>query len=344
MKHRIAQKYRQFMALTISLIIAGFSSLSPQVQAEETIRHIITKGDTLWDISEQYLEKPWLWPELWEQNTYIENPHLIFPDDVLLISPSSIRLIRNTRMRTDKLRPRIREISSLDAITTIDASAILPFLNQSVILEEGALDSAAYVLQGVNGEIILGGHSRFYANNLTPVGNNQFSIFRIGRIIANPSTKTRYGIEGVHLGNASLLEHNGKIATLEITSANQEIRPGDRLVPLDKPTALPHYFPHRPKFQIDTQIIMIPKGVNEAGRRDIVVVESGDLDQLEEGHVLEVYSHKNAIKDPITGKLIDLPDSKIATALIFKVYQQVSYAILMQTSAPVKIGDRASTP
>jgi len=120
MKHRISQhigKFTQLALITITscIVLAG----TTQAQTDQTTRHTIVKGDTLWDLSTRYLENPWLWPELWEQNTHIENPDLIFPDDVLIISPGSIRLVRNKRLTVNKLEPQIRATSS-HAITTID--------------------------------------------------------------------------------------------------------------------------------------------------------------------------------------------------------------------------------
>ena len=346
MKQQITSNIRKFAvpfitaALSIGICLAGVS----QAQTEDPIRYTIKKGDTLWDISARFLEKPWLWPELWQQNDYIENPHLIFPDDVLLISSSSIRLIRNTKMQNVKLSPKIRETSIHEAITTIDPSAIIPFLSQSIIIEEDELESAAHVLRGTNDEIVLGKNSRFYAAGLSDSDATKYQIFRIGRKITDLSGNVSYGFEGVHLGTASLLERHDEASVFEVDSANQEIRPGDRLVAVEKPTALPRYFPRRPDTPIDSRVLMIPKGVNEAARRDIVIVSGGSAEQLQAGHVLEVFSNKGAMKDPVTGQSIKLPDLKVGTAMVFKTYEHISYAILMESTAAIKIGDRASSP
>ncbi len=352
MKHRISQhigKFTQLALITITscIVLTG----TTQAQTDQTTRHTIVKGDTLWDLSTRYLESPWLWPELWEQNTHIENPDLIFPDDVLVISPGSIRLIRNKRLTVNKLEPQIRATSS-HAITTIDPSVIMPFLNQSIIVESEILEKAAYVLQGVDGKIILGKNSVIYAKGLEPSEATEYLIFSKGRVISDntaaniysASSGTIYGTEGIHLGMARIVEFEGDIAKLKIIRANQDIRPGDRIIPIDKPAELPRYFPRRPKTQINSRVLAIPKGINEAGRRDVVIISGGKADGLEDGHVLEVFSYKGEIRDPITGSLIKLPDDKIANLMVFKTYEQVSYALLMETSSAVKVGDRASSP
>lgn len=327
-------------ALSALILFAGIT----QAQTDEPTRYTVKKGDTLWDISARFLDKPWLWPALWEQNNHIENPHLIYPDDVLLISSTSIRLIRNQRMQRVKLSPKIRETSIHDAITTIEPSAIVPFLSQSIIIEDGALDAAARILRGTNDEIVLGNNISFYAAGLPDSDASKYQIFRIGREITDLSGNVSYGLEGVHLGTATLIESHETVSILQIDSANQEIRPGDRLVPVDSPTALPHYFPRKPDTAIDSRILMIPKGVNEAARRDIVIISGGSEEQLQAGHVLEIFSNKGTIKDPITGKLVTLPDIEVGTAMVFKTYDHISYAILMESSAAIKIGDRASSP
>ncbi|MEE9447920.1 MAG: LysM peptidoglycan-binding domain-containing protein, partial [Arenicellales bacterium] len=283
--HQIKSTTRLVLAAVLALTLLNVSVSISASNSDDTIRYTIKKGDTLWDISAKFLIKPWLWPELWEQNTYIENPHLIFPDDVLLISPTSIRLIRNNKMGTETLSPQIRTLSIHDAITTIEPSVIMPFLNQSVIVEAGSMDNSGYVLQGIHDEIILGKHSKFYAAGLQNDTASHYKLFRAGRLIIDPITDEQYGMEGVHLGDATLIASNGEVATLEITHANQEIRPSDRLIAREKATVLPHYFPRKPDNNINAQIILIPKGVNEAGRRDIVIISSGTDHQLEEGHV-----------------------------------------------------------
>lgn len=343
MTHRITRSLNKLLHIA-AIATLFFGAI--HAQASELVRHTVVKGDTLWDLSETYLESPWLWPELWEENKSIENPNLIYPGDVLLISPTSIRVIRSTRLRTEKLSPKIRLSEPLgrEAIPTIEPEAILPFISQSIIVEPGELDLAAYVLQGVDDRIALGKGDRIYARGLTEPDISQYKIYRISSPVTDRISGETFGIEGVHLGNATLIGSEGDVSVLEITRANQAIRPGDRILPLKEPILLPYYFPRKPDTQIDTRILKIPKGVNEAGRRDIVIISGGDTNGLEEGHVLEVFSRKFERPDPVTGEMMKLPDLKIGTLIVFQTFKRVSYAILMETTASVKIGDRASTP
>lgn len=343
MTHRITLSLNKFLrAAAIATLFFG----TIHAQASEFVRHTVVKGDTLWDLSQTYLESPWLWPELWEENTSIENPNLIYPGDVLLISPMSIRVIRSTRLPTEKLQPKIRLSEPLgrEAIPTIEPETILPFITQSIIAEPGKLDRAAYVMQGTEDQIILGKGMRFYARGITAPDISQYKLYRIGSPVVDPDSGEAYGIEGVHLGNATLVGSENDISVLEVTRSNQGILPGDRLVPLKEPILLPYYFPRKPDTQIHSRIIKIPKGVNEAGRRDIVLITGGEADGLEQGHVLEVFSHRFERPDPITGELMKLPDLKVGTLIVFLPYEKVSYAILMETTAAIKVGDRASTP
>ncbi len=352
MKHQISQFKDTFSHFAVAIITCCLLlSAQSQAQSEETTRYTVAKGDTLWDIASNFLDSPWLWTELWEQNSQIENPNLIFPGDVLIISSDSIRLIPNKRLTVNKLTPQIRATPSF-AITTIKPGRITPYLTQSIIVEPDLLESAAYVLQGVDGKIILGKDSRIYVKGLEPSDATEYMIFKKGRIITDKkagniyskSTGTDYGTEGVHLGMARIIRHEGEIAELEIIKANLDIHPGDRVAPIDKPTELPRYFPRRPETQIDSLILSIPKGLNEAGRWDVVIISGGKSDGLEEGHVLQVLSVRGQIRDPITRKLVTLPENRIGNLMVFKTYEQVSYALLMETSSAVKVGDHAITP
>ena len=344
-KHRNCRPISKLVSSCCRIVIFAICIFgTAHAQDEQTTRYTVEEGDTLWSISDKLLKNPWRWNELWKQNTHLLNPHLIYPGDVLLLSGSSLRVMRNTRLPVEKRQPKIRSQSLDRAITTIDPSAIIPFLNQSIIIEDDQLEKAAYILQGVEGEIIMGKHSKFYARGLVASSAQKYQVFRIGRPIKNMASGITLAIEGVHLGSASLLEQHSEAAVLEIDDANQEIRPGDRLVPMTTTVALPHYFPRKPETPVDSRVLLIPKGVNEAGRYDIVILSGGQSNQLESGHVLDVYSDKGTIKDPVTNKQITLPDMKVATAMVFKTYPRLSYAILMEASAPVKIGDRASSP
>lgn len=343
MHRRSFAQARLLISLIVFAVASTMLAATARAQSEGTLRHTVVKGDTLWDLSARYLENPWLWPDLWEQNSEIENPHLIFPGDVLLIDPNSIRLIPNKRLTVNKLSPQIRR-EPTHAITTIDPSIIMPYLNQSIIVEPEILESAAYVLQGIDDKIILGKDSRFFARGLEDSTATEFLVFKPGRVIQNRFTDKDYGVEGVHLGLARLVRHEGEITELELVKANQDVRPGDRLLPIDEPTEIPRYFPRRPNVELDTRIISIPKGIDEAGLRDVVIISGGANQGLENGHVLEVFSYRGEIKDPVTGELVALPDNQVAIAMVFKAYRDLSYAILMETYGPVKVGDRASTP
>ncbi len=352
MKHQKTQFKDTLTHLTMTVITCCLLlTTQSQAQSEETVRYTVVEGDTLWEIASTYLDSPWLWSDLWEQNSQIENPDLIFPGDVLLISSGSIRLIPNKRLTVNKLTPQIRATPS-HAITTIESSVIMPYLTQSAIVEPELIDNAAYVLQGVDGKIILGKDSRIYVKGLEPSEATEFMIYKNGRVISDKtagnsysnSTGTIYGTEAVHLGVARLIRYEGELAELDIIKANQDIHPGDRIVPIDKPTELPRYFPRRPETLIDSLILSIPNGLNEAGRRDVVIISGGKTDGLEEGHVLQVFSVRGKIRDPINSKLVTLPEYRIANLMVFKVYEQVSYALLMETSGAVKVGDHAKTP
>ncbi len=311
--------------------------------AADVVRHIVVKGDTLWNIAEKYMDTPWLWPTIWENNNSIENPHLIYPDDVLLISPSSIRLIRNTKLEVEKRSPEIRESALDNAITTIDPSAIIPFLNQSVVIEGDTLGKAGYVLQGTRKQIILGKGMEIFASGVEGVADQRYQLFRVGRPIIDYNTKASYGVEGVYLGSATMLK-NGEVSRLYITESNQEIRPGDRITAITDSTALPRYFPRKPNSPVESYITMIPRGVAEAGRRDIAVIVGGHNLDLEPGHVLLVYADSGTAKDPATGQVIELPPIEIGAAMVFQVYDKVSYVILMVSSGPIKLGDRVISP
>ncbi len=331
------------LIIVITLITHPVASAVSQPPIDETIHYTVKKGDTLWGIANQLLGKAWVWRAIWQQNPSIDQPNLIFPGDVLVVDPNALRLLRSSRPGVEKLSPRIRIRPIEEAITTIDPTAIRPFLTQSIIVDDDSLTNAGYVLQGTDGKIVLGRFSQFYARGLKGTAGKKYNIFRMGRKIIDPISGYEFGFQGVHLGAAKLIE-SADVSTLEVVSANQEIRPGDRLTLQQKPEPVPHYFPHAPSFNIETRIIMIPRGVDEAGRRDIIMIGAGKQDGLELGHVLLIGSDNGEIQDPVTDEMVALPHRRIGTAMVFKLYSKMAYAILMETNGAIKVGDVASTP
>lgn len=325
----------------------------PQLVPDPPDRYVVQEGDTLWGIAQKFLIEPWQWPEIWQQNPDIENPHLIFPGDVLLLSTASgtsggapeVRVLRNRKL--SKLSPAMRTEPIEAAVPTISPDMILPFLRKPLIIERGELDGAPYVAVGEEGDISLGKYSVFFGrgfNRKYPAkAGDLYNIFRPGKLLIHPQTNEALGIQAMHLGVARVLEV-GETAKLEIILAHEDINPGDRMTPFAENISLPYFYPRAPERKVAGIIVDAPQAVAELSRLQPIVITLGQRDEIEPGHVLRILRKEQLRKDPVTGKLFEPPLQSSGLAMVFKSFEKVSYALVMTSNRVIHIRDLVATP
>ncbi len=333
---------RGIRTLAIALAIALISNpvlaqSGPELREDHPDRYVVKKGDTLWGIATRFLKDPWRWPLIWKHNEGIENPHRIYPGDLLVVTGfDNLKVVR--------LKPQIRR-SNLDrGIPAIPPNVIQPFLTSPLIIQPGELDEAGYVLQGVDDQIVLGKYNKFYARNLGDDTADEYRIFHIGETLLHPDTGELLGIETKHLGDARMLRPDEDISKLVVVTSNEDIGPGDRLLPNDSSAPLPYFEPRGPESEVDGWILYAPKGVREVGRFDVVIVTGGEREGLEPGHVLRAMYHRTGRKDPITGEFYNPPDESSGLMMVFRVFEKLSYALIMEASRAINIGDKYINP
>ena len=338
-------------------------------------RHVVVKGDTLWDISAKFLKDPWLWPKVWKFNrTEIKNPHLIYPGDVIVLDLSSgspqLRLLRETVT----LEPGIiEEPLEKKAITTIPLNVIAPFLSQPLIIEKAQLANSPRIVSAQDNRVVLSPNTKIYLNKIEEGESRDWYVYRQGSDLIDPVTKKLLGTEAIHLGNAKITKY-GEPASAVITKAKEEIFIKDRLVESGD-EGVTNFVPHAPEDEISGRIIKIYGGLAEAGPQSIITISKGSSDGLEPGHVLAINRFGKIIKDPefdlekyeaekaakksetessssaeknsgldLQPGLIKLPNERIGLVMIFRVFDKVAYGLVMQASEPINMLDAVQTP
>ena len=321
---------------------------APKLDPNHPDRYVVKDGDTLWGIAQKFLVDPWRWPEIWQQNPNIENPHLIFPGDVLVVSTAAdgetpqVRVLRERKL--SKMSPSVRAESLEEAVPTIPPSVILPFLRKPLVISRGELDNSPYVAVGEEGKIALGKYSVFFGRGFdqTEVGK-LYHVFRPGKLLIHPETNESLGIQAMHLGVARVLQA-GETSKLEIILAYEDINPGDRMVPLPEDISLPYFQPRAPERKVSGIIVDAPQAVSELSRLSTIVITLGERDEMEPGHVLRIMRKEKRRKDPVTGKLFDPPLQDSGLAMVFRTFEKISYALVMTSNRPIHINDRVETP
>ncbi len=340
--------------------------------------YTVKSGDTLWAISGLYLKQPWRWPELWGMNMNdIRNPHLIYPGQLLTLDKSSGRAVLRAgaggaggALQTVKVSPRTRFGTLADAaIPTLANHLIESFLAEPLLVDAAAHDNAPRLVGADNERILFAKGDRVYARatkaqDLATEKNSPY-IFRVYRNavpLRDPSTAQILAYEAQYLGTAELVRgesmrdvtgKDGKPAkeivpaTFDITGNKEEMRAGDRLLPEPK-REFAAYVPRAPERTIDGVRVMSIYGnaVARAGQNTVVSLNKGAADGVEIGHVLAIIKDGRTVTDnTVTPRQeIKLPDERNGLAMVFRTFDKVSYALILQINDGVKVGDRLLNP
>lgn len=329
------------LAMAATLCSATETPLNLASNAPE--RHVVVPGDTLWGIAGKFLKEPWRWPEIWRMNReQIRNPHRIFPGDLIVLGRDADGVPRLS-VQSARLEPQIYSEQLEQAIPSISPNAIAPFLAAPLVVEAGELDTAARIVATPQDRVFLATGDLAYVANADPQ-QKKWQIYRKGRAMPDPESKEILGYEAYYLGTAQQVEP-GNPATFEILSAKEEIGRGDRLLPA-APPQLFNYVPHRPEQNIDGRIVSIYGGVNEAGKFSIVSLNQGSSNGIEVGHVLALQRNRTVLQRDEDGRQerVKVPEQRYGLVFIFRTFERLSYALIMQSEGPVVVNDHVRTP
>jgi hypothetical protein len=359
------------------------SELSPSAPDSYTVK----RGDTLWAISGMFLQHPWRWPELWGMNMEeVRNPHRIYPGQQLYLEKNGdrARLRVGVRppggvadangvppMETIRVSPRARYESLADSsIPTLQPHLIEPFLAQPLVVGEGELERAPRLVATQDTRVLITRGDRAYAlgRNGTPLKQSsprhtdEYRVFREAVPLRDPITHQVLGYEAKYLGEAELVrgetlepvktssggtEQMVVPATLDIVSAREEMRVGDRLLP-EPPRQLTSYVPHAPAKAVDGSIVSVyGDAVSVAGQNQVVAINKGTADGIEVGHVLAILKEGALVDDRSQAgehKRIKIPDERNGLMMVFRPFEHVSYALILEIGDTVKVGDRVVNP
>jgi LysM repeat protein len=331
---------------------------SIQLRGNRPLQYTVKKGDTLWDISSQFLRDPWFWPEIWHKNQQVENPHLIYPGDVLTLiyvngkpqvvkqEPQKVTTTTGVReLKVVKLSPSIRK-QGLDAsVVTIPGDAIRQFLSKPRVVTKEELDSAPYILGSADEHLMMAQDNTVYIRGELDKERIRFAVFRPGEALTDPGSEEILGYEAVYTGEAYIKQY-GDPAIARITSAEREISNGDRLLPLDKSIGDTLYYPRTPDHKIEGQIISLFDALFGIAKFQIAVVNRGNRDGIEVGHLLDTLSAGNTITDRFDPKgktEVKLPDRRSGLMMVFQVFDKVSYGLILESTLVINNNDAVAT-
>lgn len=336
------------MSFCFALSTAGADVLALKEGHPQT--YVVEKGDTLWRISSIFLEDPWLWPELWHYNQQVEDPHLIYPGDILYLvwvdgKPRLVKSIvkKTVENREVKLTPQMRIADLQQAIPAISLDVIGPFLNNSRVLDQDTLEAAPYVLSGREGHIVTGAGDTLYARGKFD-DTVSYGIYRRGQVFRDPATGELLGIQARDVGAGKRVALDKDIATVQVNRSGEEIRRGDRLLPPENRNLKPRFEPRAPDTEVEGEIIAVEGGVSNVGGLDVVVLNRGARNGLKSGDVMAIYKRGELVRDDIAQQLVRVPEVEAGLLMVFRSYDKLAYAIVLSASQALSVGDKVRNP
>ncbi len=318
--------------------------------------YVVKRGDTLWGIAKVFLRDPWYWPEIWQVNPQVQNPHLIYPGDTLrLVYIEGRPTIMLQRGDAARVMPRVRSQPLEGAVTTIPYETVAAFMSKPSVLAKEQIKDAPYVLATRDMHVVMADGDTLYARGfLSPVElGTHYNVVRVGDALRDPDDDRIVGYDGIFTG-AGHVTRGGDPVTLIMTESARETEAGDKLfaggvdVPLD-------FIPSPPKTRTSGRIMAVSNGVTVIGQYEVVVINRGAADGLAPGNVLAVYTAGELIPDTenkgflngmsrISAKKVRLPDERSGTFMVFKTFDHLSYGLIMEATNVIRVADRVENP
>jgi hypothetical protein len=336
-------------ATATAAVAVGQAATSPVLNPSHPDTYVVQRGDTLWDIASMFLRDPWFWPEIWQINPQVANPHLIFPGDILSLAYLNGRPVIQVERGSglvERLSPRIRSEALDEAISTIPFETLRAFLSRPAVLDESQLETLPYILAHPDGLMGSAGRDVYVRGTDSPTGT-VFNVVHAGNTLIDPDDDSVIGYEGLYVGQGRV-RRTGDPSTVFLTDTSREALIGDYLLTEESVTPV-NFLPRAPQEQIDGRIISVIDGVSLIGQYQVVVLNRGARHGLQPGHVLGVYQTGDVVRDTMRGRgrfgeKVRLPDEPAGTTMVFRIFDRMSYALVMEATSEIHVLDAVRNP
>ncbi len=338
----------------LEVAAVGQQPPSPVLNPRHPETYVVQRGDTLWDIASMFLRDPWYWPEIWQINPQVANPHLIFPGDILSLAYLDdgrpvVNLERGPQVAQggggfERLSPRVRSEPLEEAIFTIPYETIAAFLSRPRVIDKDALDDLPYIVAHREGLMASSGRD-VYVRGVDETVGTVFNVVEQGEELIDPDTNDVLGYQGIYVGQGRI-DRTGDPSTLRMIESVREAVVGNFLMEEEDIVPL-NFLPRPPDTEIDGRIISVLDGASLIGEYEVVVINRGSQEGLEPGHVLRVWQTGRTIRDTqrgAFGQKVRLPDEPAGTMMVFRTSERLSYALVMEATTPLALLDAVRNP
>ncbi|QQN87955.1 LysM peptidoglycan-binding domain-containing protein [Acinetobacter variabilis] len=333
----------------------------PALKASAPNVYVVKKGDTLWDISKRFLKNPVRWPEIWASNKHVKNPHWIFPDDRLLMCDYQGRPIIgkdegdgcegiiSRYIGSTSLQPQVRVESLNNTIPVIPLAHIQQWLERYTIVAADSVQGTPYILGTADQRVLAGKGQKVYARGNGLVVGQRYAVYReADPYVFTDANGKKYtaALELQQVASGIAVRGEGDVTTLELTdSYNAEVRRGDRVLPEYDPMLPTLFYPVNAENTVaGGQIVRVLGSIGTAARHSVVTIDRGTAHGVQTGHVFSVNQKGEVVTDPKTKERVQLPGERIGNVMVFKTFDQLSYAYVLESELPIKVGANIQAP
>lgn len=342
---------RIISALVLPLFLAFFNTaaMADTVKLADNApdSYTVVKGDTLWDISGRFLKQPWRWPEVWRMNReQIRNPHWIYPGQIIYLDRSgpylSLEKPGSGTSGDGKLEPKVYS-QDISPIGSVPMNLIAPFLTRPLVVGEKEQAGQPTIIATEEGRLYTGAGDTVFAKNVDPAVED-WQVYRRAEPIVDLETQKVLGYEAAYLGTAHVTT-KGNPSTLQVTTAVSSIGQGDRLVPAVRPELM-SLVPHAPQGKVEGRVVKVVDGLYSAGKYSVIAMSAGRSQNVEPGNVLALYRNRGKVVYDLEGKKekYDLPEDRLGLVFVFRVFENISYGLIVESSSAVKLSDVVRQP
>ena len=336
------------IGVLLSSPLVGVHAQNLTVFSDSPETYVVKQGDTLWDIASLFLDEPWRWPEIWQQNPAVQDPDLIYPGDVLnlVYVDGSPRIVMERGGRqVVRLSPQVRESPLLSPIPVIARQALSGFLAQNRIIEKADYEAAPYILSSATDNLIMGAGHEAYVRGDWASSVSHYEVFRLGEAYIDAESDELLGQEAINLGAITIVADEGDgLKRALIVSSREELKAGDRLLPRETSPLDPSFFPSTPSSSMRGQIVGLLDNKSKAAQYESIVIDIGARDGLRVGDILSIERAVAPVPDPITKKPVALPATEIGLVLTYRTFEKLSYGVILSLTQPSSKGDVVSAP
>lgn len=337
-------------ALCFSVIISSAHVFADPIIIKNRQQYIVKQGDTLWDISNRFLAKPWYWRDIWKENPNIQDPNLIYPDDIISVEKIDgkeyLTLTRNsyldeyqlTEEQYVKQSPQEKSELISNSIGLIDKDKIKNYFSNNIVTDMSDNTKQGYVLKSSNGSLISGSGDEIF---VVYEGIKPGQVFNIYSNVIEHKDKEQedlvLGYEIVKIGEGIVTAvSEGDVGLMRVLSTKSGIRSKYKIMPKEKEEYI-NMFPSKPIDEVVGNIISLGENINNIGLYDVILIDKGYSSNLEVGNVLSIKNKESIIKNPLKeDSNLKLPGQSLGFVMLYKVYDNLSYGVIVRAKSPIK--------